>query len=303
MTAYNSDFLLVEPYVIGDSQLADSSVEETVPIYDAEATYAQLDLVRDDIAHLVYESQIDGNIGHPLSDGGYWVKVGPTNRTAMFDPKNSTQTIDVGEIVTELQLSGRVDTVALLNISASTVQIVIGVPGAELIYSPVYELVDYSEIVDYWEYCFAEVVRKNKLIVADLPLVFQPLITVIASSPGGMVAIGTLLIGQSKYLGVTSLGATFDIQDFSFKQRDPIDGTFEVVERDYADLLSFSVQIENAMLDSVRDALIAVRAKPCLWIATNRYASAAAIAFYQRARITATYPEHSDLAIDLEGLT
>lgn len=300
MTEYSSDLKIVRPYTIGDAQLLSTNATESVAVYNVGTTYAKGDLARQ--GERVYQSQQASNTDHALSDIAWWIDVGPSNKMAMFDLINGTQTVMPTAVATEVEITGRVDFIALLNIQASTVDIVAETADRGEIFNETFALVDYTEIVDYWEYCFSDVVRKTELYVPNFPIDYLPKITITISNPGGDAKVGTQFVGWSKTLGVTSLGLELGILDFSFKQR-TIFGDWQVVERPYADKVSFKALADNNRLDGIMAVLRTYRAIPCLWIGTDRYNAAAVFGFYLDATVTVSYPEHSEINLRVEGLT
>lgn len=71
--------------------------------------------------HKVFESLQAANTGnYPLISSTWWVEVGSTNRWRMFDEALSSQTANPDSISVTLDTTGRVDSVAIFNISAAT---------------------------------------------------------------------------------------------------------------------------------------------------------------------------------------
>lgn len=114
---------IIRPEPINDTNLVYSNVPETVALYNAATTYALHDLVRRESDHGIYESQVAGNIGQSLDDPTKWIRIGPTNRWAMFDDYNNTQTVNPDHIIYDIQSVGRVTGMAFLNVDAASINI------------------------------------------------------------------------------------------------------------------------------------------------------------------------------------
>ena len=72
--------------------------------------------------HKVYESLGSGHVGNtPRSSPTFWLDLGDTNRWKMFDRSVASRTTNADSIAITLQPTGRCDSVALINISADTV--------------------------------------------------------------------------------------------------------------------------------------------------------------------------------------
>jgi uncharacterized Zn-binding protein involved in type VI secretion len=85
-------------------------------------TYSQEDQVVKD--HVVYESLTNNNKNNdPATDETNWVEIGPTNRWACFDGTIGNQTSQATPVIMALA-PGTIDSVALLNIESTSVEIV-----------------------------------------------------------------------------------------------------------------------------------------------------------------------------------
>lgn len=71
--------------------------------------------------HKVLESLQSANTGnYPLISSAWWLEVSATNRWAMFDAAVSSQTANPDSVAVTLDTTGRVDSVAIFNVSAAT---------------------------------------------------------------------------------------------------------------------------------------------------------------------------------------
>lgn len=120
---------ILRPAIINDAAFVSSNVPETVAAYNAGTTYAVSNQVRSDATHRLYESVQAGNTGHSLDDPAWWADIGPTNRWAMFDQVVGTQTTGATGIDVRVEPPGRVDSLALLNVDAATVRVVVTAPS------------------------------------------------------------------------------------------------------------------------------------------------------------------------------
>lgn len=120
--------IIIKPYTVVDSALISSNIpDESLPIWDATATWelAQRVIFITDSSHRIYESLQAGNTGHsPASAPTWWLDYGATNRWDMFDQSVQTQSINAASINVSIKPTQRVDTVTMLNISASATNII-----------------------------------------------------------------------------------------------------------------------------------------------------------------------------------
>lgn len=298
---------IIVPYTIDDSSLVSNSVAETDPLYNAATTYGEGDIVRRDTTHRRYESQVSGNLGNTPESSDKWLDIGPTNPWAMFDQKIGTQTEAADAIEAVVQITGRADSVALLNIAGNTATIVARNSNGDEIYNEAFNLQNTNGINNWGAYFFAPLTKKTALIVTDLPIDYAPEITVTLSIPGGVAKIGSLIIGRSTTLGVSLYSPTIGIRDYSRKEPDEY-GEYSVVERAFSKRGGFRVWCDNLQLDPVVDILETVRATPVVWVVTDEtgapFSNATTIfGFYKDWSTEIQYATRSLCTLDVEGLT
>lgn len=120
--------ILIKPYTVVDASLISSNVPETDhAAWAVGTTYAQTArvIVIGTNSHKVYESLQASNVGRtPASSPTWWLDIGATNRWDMFDQSVQSQTSNATSINVSIKPAQRVDTVTLLNISASATNII-----------------------------------------------------------------------------------------------------------------------------------------------------------------------------------
>lgn len=283
-----------------------SSPDEWQPIgtaylaYNAGTGYAQGAIVTDTTNHLLYESiNPSTNTGEDLTDVSWWLELGPSNRWAMFDEKSATLTTRPLEIRTEIGVMGRVDSVALFSVDASSVNVTV-MDGVTEEYSEDFSLISTEGITDWFAYYFEPVVRINELFVTGLPNVLDPAIIVTATD-GDNVSIGDLTVGLSIDLGVTVYGAEVGITSYSRVIRDDF-GNVTIVSRGYSRYGKFTVYMTKARTDFVYKTLAQYRDIPIVAVGSEEYSSTFIKGLIRLWRIGIEYPSHSVMNIELEGL-
>jgi hypothetical protein len=248
--------------------------------------------------HTLYSNP---NKGYALTDAVRWLDLGSDNRWRMFDQSNSSQT-SVGEkIDVSVQVTGRADSVALLNIVAASVQIkATTIDG--LIYDTTFNLVSSSGVSNWYDYFFEPIIRRGDQVTINLPLNSDPLIQVIMLEPGGTAKCGTMVIGQSLILGGLVYGATVGIQDYSRKVADAF-GNYTIVQRAFAKRATFKVAMAGSKVDAAAAFLASVRAIPVVYKGTDLYTSTFIYGFFKNWTIEIAHPDVSYCTLDVEGLT
>lgn len=270
--------------------------------YSATATYAMGDRVIDAAAHKEYESLVDGNAGNALTDATKWLLVGLTNRWAMLDGSVQAQTTNPDLIAVEFSVPGRVDSLALLNVSGSSAHATVTDEVDGVVYDKTVSLVSTSGITDWYAWLFEPVERKSDVIFDDIPPYAGAIIDVSISATGETVAIGELIGGFSKNIGDTQWSPQLGITDFSVKTRDDF-GNLTVVERAYLKLATFNINVPSTYVDQLQKLLATYRATPILYIGDPDYASTAVFGFFKSFNLVIAGPDVSLCSLDVEGLT
>lgn len=282
-----------------------SNVPETGAEYSAGATYAKGDVViataSDGLKHR-YESLVAGNLGKALTDVTKWLDLGATNRWAMFDAVNGTLTEGSAGIDVSVEITGRADGLALLNLTAEQVQVTVTAPGYGTVYDQLHSLVSVESINNWYAYFSEDIVYIEDLVVTTLPLVTNPSIRVQIGSDSGDVSVGTAIVGQLRELGMTLQGVSAGIQDYSRKETDDF-GNKSVVERSYSKRASFKLVADNGVIDGVFRLLSQHRAKPVMWIGSDLYGMTSIYGFARDWAVDIAFPTQSYISLDIEGLT
>lgn len=301
--------LLIRPQQITEANLLLSSIAETdYAAWNAGTTYALGDKVINVVTHRVYESLAAGNINHDPTDPlniAYWLDISPTNRWAMFDSFNATQTVAPEVIDFTVQVAGRIDSLALLNLSnALSARVVMTTPSEGVVFDNTFSLISTAGIGDWYDYFFEGVARSETLFVADLPAYLNPTVQVVLTGDGVTpIGVGIFSMGLSKSLGATLHdGAQVGITDYSRKDTDDF-GNFFLVQRSFAKRGSFQTRIKKAEVDGVISTLAAHRAVPAIYLATKEYGSTLFFGIFREFNVEIDRPLESLVSIDIEGLT
>lgn len=271
-----STLRVLRPIRIGDAQLIASSVaEDDGAEWSAGATYAKGARVMRGMAHRVYESAGDANVGNdPSASNGRWIDVGPTTRWAMFDQALGSVTAAASPIIVTIDV-GSPRAVALLDIVGATVRV--QGPG----------------------YDRTQPVGAGAVSFLDLPGQAGHVTVTIAGS--GAVSVGTLLIGDVVALGITEASPTAGITDYSRKEVDDF-GAVTIVQRSWAKRMAARALIRTDAIDMVADRIAAVRAVPSLWVADTALDSLTLYGFFKDFSIERGEAV-SKLSLTIEGLS
>jgi hypothetical protein len=267
--------------------------------YNAGTNYSAGAIVTDTTNHLLYESLLGSNTGNALTNASWWLEISPSNKWAMFDAKVSTQTTWASPLEFTIDATGRVDTVALLNIDAASANITV-MDGVTEAYNETYSLTSTDGITSWFAYFFEPIERVSDLVVTDIPNVLDPSITVTMTDSDDVV-IGHFVCGLSRELGGAQYGASVGIADYSRKVQDDF-GNWSIVERGFSKRGRFDVWMEREQVDPIHRLLSQYRATPVLLVGAEDYTSTYIFGLLKDWNITISYPSHSVMQIEMEGL-
>jgi len=169
-----------------------------------------------------------------------------------------------------------------------------------VVYNETITLIDDSVVTDYYEYFFEPLVPMTDLVRSIPGNVYSPTISISLSGPS-TVGVGTMVMGQSRFIGMVYYGATIGIIDFSLVEDDDF-GNTTIVERNFVRRGRFTVSIDAANVDATYNLVSSYRATPVMIIATEKYASTFYYGLLREAEIEIAYPKHSVMSLEVRGL-
>jgi len=273
----------IRPTKITDAMLTSSTVAETdYPAWNAATSYSVGGRVMRAVSgvHKNFENLIAGiDATLPELAPTRWLDLGATNRWAMFDGLVGTVSTDATSI-TVVMTPGRINSLALLQIDASTVTVDLTVDGAS-VYNASMNLSTGATIGDWYQYFYEPIYEQDAVVITDLvdaslidlPAYGAGILTVTISRPAGSVSLGALIVGMFADLGLTKYQPKISIIDYSRKDVDAF-GNYTVVKRAYSKRMNASVEVLKAYIDAVSRLLAQYRSTPLVWIgADNIYTS------------------------------
>lgn len=238
----------------------------------------------------------------PVTDEASWVRAGSTNRWSMHDASASSQTGNVDTITNVYQLQTIADSVALLNINCTNVNIVVDDPVDGVVYDEDISGVEIDGITDYYKYCFEPIVRRHDILFNDLPKYPNAEMTITISTGTGQTALcGVCYIGQRLAAGQTGYGMQLGIQDYSIKTQDDF-GNYTITERNYSRKVSLIMKVDKNAVDSFHNFLSGYRAIPAVYIGASSYGASYVFGFYKDFNIEIPHNAFSICSIEIEGL-
>lgn len=225
-----------------------------------------------------------------LKDPKTWVDIGPTNKWAMVDNKNTTQSTASGGITVDFTLGVVSSSLSGFNITgASSVEIEVSVASDGVIYTKSIPMIDNSEINDFFPWFFDELVNKTEFIVTDLPFYGNATIEVDFVGSGD-VGVGSLVFGNPYRLGDINYGTSYKLLAGG-------------VEDDSATmkLIDYRFTILNNQGGSTYRKLASVIGAPAVYFATENVDNGAMVlGFYLDSNISIDTPSYCPVSLSVK---
>lgn len=301
---------IVNPIAINDSNL-DST---TIPEPDASAgevswvagSYVVGDEVIKSSTHRRYRCAVattdDPEVG-VLRAVPTWIGIGATNRYAMFDLKNGSKSMASLSLAVETTTNLATTAVAAFYISgAETVTVTLTDPVDGVVYSNSVEMIDNSEIVDFWEWFNLPIISIDQFVLTDLPS--YPAATLAVSFDGvAEVSVGTLVQGIQSSLGVAVYGTSSQLVDLSRVDSDEF-GNYTIVERPFYNLVDYDIVMPQNRARWARNLVAKYRITPIVWIGgVDSSLPQVTFGLYNDFQITTSAPNDTRATLQIKELT
>lgn len=308
--ANTNSFHIVRPFTVNDSNFVSSNVAENdYAQWSAATTYNLGDrvIVISTNIHNVYESLQASNLNHnPTTDNQdapvYWILVSKTNRWKMFDNATSSQTQNANAINVVTSYSSRPNSVFFGNVEAQTIRVVMRDSSNTIVFDQTYQMYEDTGTPSYYSWFLSQLKNKKDLFVYPLPAYSNCKIEAYITNTGQTAKCGTMVVGFAEDIGLTELGASVGIQDYSVKQRNEF-GDYQILERAFNKRGQFNIFVNNSEIDRLQNTLAEFRATASVYVASTKYASTYIYGFYRDFDIVIAYNNYSLVNIELEGLT
>ena len=295
---------VIKSVVTTDAILTSSNIpEDEYPAWVSGTSYTALDKVI--YEHKIYERIVTGaGTTTPDLDQINWLDSGYTNRYRMFDNIISSVSGQMGGIEFTLKPNQTVNGIALLNVNASTVRVVMTDPVEGVVYDRTKELRISTNVVDYYTYFFAPLMDLGDIdsaIFLDLPNKPTATITVYISSGAALVSVGEVVYGVQSIVGRTNYGTAIGITSYSRKDTDEF-GKVTVVKRKNSKYADYDIDIDNTNLAFVQRLFQDIDSVPCVFIGNSEMEELIVYGFYKDFKATISFPTVSKCTLRVEGL-
>jgi hypothetical protein len=236
----------------------------------------------------------------PDANPTFWLEVKATNRWAMFDAQNNTQTSNPGSIEVTLLPVNIANGVYVGNVDADSVTVTVTDAIEGVVYSSTQNLLQSNSGSSSFNWCFKRITRKTAAWFTDLPMYSNATVQITLTKSSGNAKCGMCSVGQVVEIGMAEYGVQTDIKDYSTTIFNA-DGTSETTLRGYAKRMSVDVVVDNDEKDAIENQLAAYRQVPVVWIATTLFETTTIYGTYSSFKtVIATLPQ-SRMSLQIEG--
>ena len=301
---------VVKPITITNAKFTSSTIPEPdASVGEIEwvaGTYATGVRRINTTTHRVYEvtavpdTTDDPEVG-VLADPPTWVNVAPTNKWALFDAVNSTQSEISTQLIVEVTNGQTVNSVAGFGIEEATaINITVTDPMEGEVYNTDVDMVDNSAVADWYYYYFAPIVQVSEFALLDLPA--YPAATVKMTVDGNDIKFGSFVLGNQLELGVANYGTSVQLLDFSRKEQDDF-GNITVTKGRNSKLVDFDVTIPKEKVNYVFSVISSITTIPSVWIGDDGSNDPTLVyGYYRDYQNNISSPTITDATIQVEGL-
>lgn len=258
--------------------------------------------------HIVYQVVADPSTTDAPDAGAAktvptWVAVAPTNKWAMFDQVNDTKSTAPSPIEIDIETGELTNSLAVFNLNGSSdVTVTMTDPVAGVVYTNNIDMIDNSDVVDYYEYFFSPIINKTEFVLLDLPAYKNATIS-LSIAGDATISLGTLIVGAQITLGVALYGTSMQLLDFSRKERNEF-GNYVIVPRRTSKLVDFDVIVDKSKIGYVFNQLASLTTIPAVWVGTDvNDDSTLVYGYYKDSQINIDGPVKCTATIQIEGLT
>ncbi|WP_406646842.1 hypothetical protein QEZ52_00245 [Aliisedimentitalea scapharcae] len=302
---------VIAPMSVTDSEVTSTNIAATVhPVWDAGTTYAANDQVymtglSGKAYRTVFESQLGSNLGNDPSadDGTNWIEIGATDRFKPFDRKIADTVSKATSITYQITPSSLVTGIAFFGLDAESVRVQIYDAGLTEVFDETHDLVDDTEIVDWFEYFTWDGIYDSEALFTGVPGYSGHRIDITISAPTGTASVGQIVLGRVHNLGTTLDGTGIGSEDFSTKERDTF-GNAILIEKPFADTVDFQFSFPTRDARRIKRVLDGIRATPSVYFANDDMTEfgTTVFGFFQNYSVPLGHGGTSFATLEIEGL-
>lgn len=265
---------MIEPMAVQAAELTASNIAASgASAWSGPVVYAKDDEViltglKGRGYETLFRSLQDNNSGHDpaADDGTWWIEIGATDRFKAFDFKIGDPASKAGQITYSITPATLCNGLAFFGLNAGSIRVQVfddGAPAVQ-IFDQTVDLVDTTEVVDWFSWAFGDVLYDTEAVLVGVPAYTGYRVDISIDAASGNAEVGQIVIGQLHELGISMDGTSIGIEDYSIKERDEF-GSARIVERAFIDTTSFQIAINTGDARRIKRILARNRASPAVY--------------------------------------
>lgn len=253
-----------------------------------------------DLYQVLVTSTTDEPTAGAASDPQTWGLLSKVNRWKMFDGSTLDQTTNPDQITVAIVPGSIVDTVVFSRLGGGgELRVWVEDPYEGTVYDETVELIDNSNVIDFYTWCFEPFQQRFDVVFSSLPP--YGMATINAELTSENAAIGEMSIGIMRNSGAAVYGTSVGTVRFGVRRTDAF-GRTSFVRRQSVKRANFEVHVPTGQIDRVQRLLDNERDQPAVFIGDERYDSLILLGAYLDFELTFQGPQSSDGVIRVEGL-
>lgn len=259
----------------------------------------------------IYESLVANNTGNtpgvvPPDGVPKWLNKGPVNRWRMFNKRQGNKWL--GDLYTENEESidftirpGEVvNSIGIVGSFAQSIQIIMTVPDEGEVYNQTFDMVD-TTVNNWYDYWFSPIERRSNLSIFNLPAYGNADIQVIASSPSGVVRIGTFIVGRLEVIGGAVYGTSLGYTSYSRTTEDDF-GNITITPRGSRRFVDFDVRVETSRVSYVMQLLDSMKDTASLYVGSDDIDATIIVGRFERLQSVLTNVAYCEMNLEVRSL-
>lgn len=243
----------------------------------------------------------------PTTEDSKWVRIGSTNQYSMMDKEVNTKTVAEGGLIEITLQAGRIDSLALLGLNATSVEVSLVVDNIEEFTASANLVTRLS--TGTWMGFFTDPLYQQDYYVVqgmvdtaliDLPRYLNAYLTIRIINENGPAECGVCRPGLLLDIGETDNDAETGIEDYTLRTFDGF-GRLDQTVRHYSKEISTEVHIYTSHIDLIYGWLVKLKDTPLVWLGVEQHGAYIVYGF-GKWRITRKGALMSKLSLEIEGV-
>lgn len=234
---------------------------------------------------------VSGGTSTSLQTGQVWTEQG----TAAF-------TQDIPGIIVEVTPGQIINSIALMNVQAVTIQIIMTDPVDGVVFNQIFNLISFIGIGTIYDWLFDPLDFDINLVVFNLPSYSGATTRVIINHPNE-AKCGAMVVGTLFDVGTSVYGVRYGIKNYSQKITDPITGAFTISQGTFKSVADVDVIVDPNRFTSVLNKLTSLRNTATVWVADEDISGTIQFGFYNSFNEIYSNPAEVVCQLSIEGLS